>query len=799
MSLFKFVLGGLWLPLRLYLQPKTFRDEIAALAPDLPMNYSLWQARRHLQQPEFRRALLYLSEQCVVALLWAPLLMALIEGFGFHGNWEIVAAGLAAGVAFGLAFEVWLNVAFGVVFGVVFGVELSVTLALADTVVAGVMNVISFGMVIGVALGVALNVVFGVTVGVVVGVMISMAVSIAVGGVVGGAVGVIAFGATFGVEGGAVVGAAFGAVGGVVGGVASIFMTTHLANLLWHIPASVLSLVIIKFYPRASPLLWRLCPARWDEVILIPLPGLPRLLAVLYRQNLVLGELALKKTASRLIQRRAAFAAWTLLAQEDASCITSLPALAQFTATLGWLNEDTPLPQTTRTLLLRLRDASRDVAAALESDSATNQLNRLREAQRLLQSLNKQALGEFATPVRYWIGLVEAGLIEAQRRQQQAEPISQVYCGDGRPVRPDGRPDTEVPFKGRAALFRRLEHALGGTDGQRATYALFGQRRTGKTSALLQLERRLGSRVVAAFIDMQSEKLGGASDNAGLLHGLAAAVNDEARRRDCILPDLTLRNLQNDPFPAFGRWLDAVEKTLSERRLLLCLDEFEALEIGIADKRFDQRILTCLRNIVQHRRHVYVLLSGSHQIDELPPHWASALINTLSLPISFLEEDDARDLIEHPVADFPAIYRSEAVQCILYWSHRQPYLIQLLCQLLVERMNKAGRMPPASWVESADVDAIVPLALERGVSYFSDLWHSQSGGDAAKRLLEALAERPDTTLDGTALQAIEPDRHLLNQVLRTLLRREIVERREDGRFAIIVPLVGEYVRSQRLV
>ncbi len=417
----------------------------------------------------------------------------------------------------------------------------------------------------------------------------------------------------------------------------------------------------------------------------------------------------------------------------------------------------------------------------------------------LLQSLNKQALGEFATPIRCWTELVETGLIEAQRRQRQDEPIPQVYCGDGRPVRPDGRPDTEVPFKGRAALFRRLEQALGGTDGQRATYALFGQRRTGKTSALLQLERRLGSRVVAAFIDMQSEKLGGAADNASLLHGLAAAVNDEARRRDCILPDLTLRNLQNDPFPAFGRWLDGVEKSLGERRLLLCLDEFEALETGIADKRFDQRILTCLRNIVQHRRHVDVLLSGSHQIDELPPHWASALINTLSLPISFLEEDDARDLIEHPVADFPAIYRPEAVQCILHWSHRQPYLIQLLCQLLVERMNKAGRMPPASWVESADVDAIVPLALERGVSYFSDLWHSQSGGDTAKRLLETLAERPDTALDGTALQAIEPDRHLLNQVLRTLLRREIVERREDGRFAIIVPLVGEYVRSQRLV
>ncbi|MGZ5052963.1 MAG: hypothetical protein ACXWF8_18810 [Methylobacter sp.] len=85
--------------------------------------------------------------------------------------------------------------------------------------------------------------------------------------------------------------------------------------------------------------------------------------------------------------------------------------------------------------------------------------------------------------------------------------------------------------------------------------------------------------------------------------------------------------------------------------MLLCLDEFEALETGIAAGRFDELILTCLRNIVQHRRRVDVLLSGSHQIDELSPHWASALINTLSLPISFLEENDVCDLIEHPIAN----------------------------------------------------------------------------------------------------------------------------------------------------
>lgn len=202
---------------------------------------------------------------------------------------------------------------------------------------------------------------------------------------------------------------------------------------------------------------------------------------------------------------------------------------------------------------------------------------------------------------------------------------------------------------------------------------------------------------------------------------------------------------------------------------------------------------------MQHRLNVDVLLSGSHQIDELPPHWASALINTLSLSISFLETEDARELIVKPVADFPDIYRPKAVEQILYLTHCQPYLIQLMCQLLVERMNKARRMPPDSWVETEDVLAVLPLVLERGASYFSDLWHSQSGGETAKYLLEALAENNDTALEGAELQKIEPDRARLNQALRTLLRREIIAKREDDRFAINVPLVREYARRQSLV
>jgi hypothetical protein len=131
-------------------------------------------------------------------------------------------------------------------------------------------------------------------------------------------------------------------------------------------------------------------------------------------------------------------------------------------------------------------------------------------------------------------------------------------------------------------------------------------------------------------------------------------------------------------------------------------------------------------------------------------------------------------------------------------AHCQPYLVQLLCALLVERMNSARRMPPASLVEVADVDAVIPLALERGQGYFHDLLRTQTGGEPAQRLLEALARTPGERLSAAALRAAQPDEAALRVAIATLMRRELIERDGDG-YCIIVPLVAEYVRRAALI
>ena len=58
---------------------------------------------------------------------------------------------------------------------------------------------------------------------------------------------------------------------------------------------------------------------------------------------------------------------------------------------------------------------------------------------------------------------------------------------------------------------------------------------------------------------------------------------------------------------------------------------------------------------------VEVLLAGSHTLDEFE-RWASYLINVQVLYLGYLQEVEARQLIERPAPSFALQYQAEAVE-----------------------------------------------------------------------------------------------------------------------------------------
>ena len=169
--------------------------------------------------------------------------------------------------------------------------------------------------------------------------------------------------------------------------------------------------------------------------------------------------------------------------------------------------------------------------------------------------------------------------------------------------------------------------------------------------------------------------------------------------------------------------LEAARRTLEEesrysREIPPAYIAGPALNPETAKSRFKGRwdIFREIETVALSPQPPVLLLYGGRRSDELDDYWSDYLINTRSLRLTYLREEEARELIEKPVEGFPDIYQPEAVARIVELSRCQPFLVQLLCYALVEELNRkaAGADPRATKATAADVEAIVPKALETG-------------------------------------------------------------------------------------
>ena len=275
-------------------------------------------------------------------------------------------------------------------------------------------------------------------------------------------------------------------------------------------------------------------------------------------------------------------------------------------------------------------------------------------------------------------------------------------------TRSDGR------FKGRQDIFRAIEDIS--LSQNPPTWLFYGRRRTGKTSTLKHLPQRIGGDLIPLFVDCQ--KIATSTKLTNIAKIISDAIVTTAlTNRNLKLTPIDPIALQDDPFYALQTWIDSISAQFPDKRFLLCLDEFERLQ-EIIKTTNSRAPLNFLRSLMQNSKQWILLFSGSHHLDELEPYWTDYLIGTRTLSLSYLNEPEARDLITHPIPTFPQIYDEAAITAIVHLTHRQPYLIQLVCSALIERLNQQKR----DRITLDDVNAIVPIALERGSTYFKEFW-----------------------------------------------------------------------------
>lgn len=249
-----------------------------------------------------------------------------------------------------------------------------------------------------------------------------------------------------------------------------------------------------------------------------------------------------------------------------------------------------------------------------------------------------------------------------------------------------------------------------------------------------------------------------------------------AQQSALTLPTLTREALNSDPFTCFDEWLDAIEQALEECIFLLALDEFEALDKALNDKRFDETaVLGMLRNLIQHRPRFKIMLSGSHTLQEFQ-RWASYLINVQVVHISYLKESEARQLIEQPVKDFALRFETDAVNRIIELTRSHPLLVQLICAEIVALKNEQD--PSIRRLATcADVEAAIPEAFSSGSFFFADLEGNQVDENGLNCLRFLAVQGENTITNNNILAKHFPE---LENILVPLLQRELIEQVDVG-------------------
>ncbi len=158
------------------------------------------------------------------------------------------------------------------------------------------------------------------------------------------------------------------------------------------------------------------------------------------------------------------------------------------------------------------------------------------------------------------------------------------------------------------------------------------------------------------------------------------------------------------------------------------------LEDQVHKRKLDAEIFEYLRNILQHRKGINFLFSGTHQITEYTRLYHSVFFNiAYHYRLSKISAEGAEALILKPVEGLLE-YDPLAVTKIRQFADDQPYLLHLLCRAIVDYCNEK-RKP---YVTINDVNLVLNKVMSTGQYHFGWIWEQVKPEERVA--LSALAE-----------------------------------------------------------
>ena len=375
-----------------------------------------------------------------------------------------------------------------------------------------------------------------------------------------------------------------------------------------------------------------------------------------------------------------------------------------------------------------------------------------------------------------------------------------------------GPVENEEMFFGRRELIEKMKQSI--LNSKSKSIAIYGQKRSGKSSVLYHLKRTLEKEkgVITSYFSM-GEIVNNLKEHViyyKIIGGIGDLIYDLESNGE-LVPDFqepSFEALEKNPTITFDRFLKNFKRSCAtipgweNYKLVVLIDEFAYLYNAILRKEVSENFMKTWKAIIE-KGSFNAILAGQdimHKFIDAHPN-EFGVLETMKL--SYLDDYYAKELIEKPTWNNEtnkSRYLEGAVEEIIEWTAGNPFYLQIFCSQLIDYLNKEKLISASP----NDVE-IVGSELARGKNkleekHFDNLLR---GGDAdleefdieyTKLILKQIArndkkksycERKDILVE-----SIEQD----NKILKALIDREVITIQNDY-YKLRVKLLGEWLLS----
>jgi len=346
-------------------------------------------------------------------------------------------------------------------------------------------------------------------------------------------------------------------------------------------------------------------------------------------------------------------------------------------------------------------------------------------------------------------------------------------------------------FFGRDDVLREVTQMLNHPDEK--AIVLFGQRRIGKTTILLQMDQRLleDGRFTPVYFDLQDRA---SSTLKEVLYKLAQSIGSRVKA-----PVPPIESFDEDGAYFMKEFLPEMIKLAGPSGLVILFDEFDVMD-SPQNNSAGRTFFPYLRTFIAELVNVKFIFVIGRRPEELSTESLSTFKGIRASRVSLLDRKSTEAVVRQSEAKSSLVWSDEAVEHVWQITQGHTYFTQLLCSVVWEAGQENSSNGTVATIYAKDVDASVADAMKHGANAFTWIW---DGLPPAERVvMAAMAEV------GTQVISQEQIEDVLNRSGVRLVARELkiapmtlVEwdllHPMDANYRFAVPLLQVWVKNNR--